>query len=137
MKKAVTIGTKATEKSKKEFLRYLENAEQDLEKAKSIGDFYQDEKYIKRGGHTIWLGLLLVLEDKYKIRAKAAAKKTNPIVVVDDYFKMFQKEYGKEKTIYINHLYNVFHVNMGYNAFNDKPYISKKKKQLLEIIDIL
>ena len=92
----------------KEALRYLQNAEEDLDKRGKLKDGeYMDIKYVRRAGHTAWCAILVALDgisDAENITKRNYAS----------YKKLIKTQQIRE--IYAL-AYSHLHITMGYEGF--------------------
>ena len=93
-------------------MRYINNAIAILkDKAIKNENLYQDKKYVKMAGNTIWNGVLVALEEKYpEIKAKSKSRPD-----VNDYRKVIAT---KNRTLLnqFNTAYETAHLSMGYDG---------------------
>ncbi len=91
--------------------RYMDNAKTILrDQAIKDGDFYQDSKYIKMAGHTMWTGCLVALDYALAINKKKGRRKD-----IDDY-KKAAAEIDKKLLTYVVTGYGTMHLAMGYDG---------------------
>lgn len=110
-----------------EALRYIENGNDCLKKAKKHGDYYDDPKYIKMAGNTYWNGVLIALEAKYKGRLP----KGRPSI------EKYQEIVGKENRTMLkalNSAYNYCHLLMGYDGDLTASTAKTAKDEAMKII---
>lgn len=92
-----------------EAMRYVDNAKECLVKAKKQGDFYNDPKYVRMAGNTLWNGVLEALEAKYNLKKG----KGRPSI------EKYQEQVGKENRTMLkvlNNAYDYCHLYMGYDG---------------------
>ena len=89
-------------------MRYLQNAEEDLDKRGKLQDGeYMDIKYVRRAGHTAWCTILVALDGipvaknitKRKYASYKKLIKTQPLIEL------------------YNFAYSDLHITMGYEGF--------------------
>ena len=94
--------------------RYRDNAKELLkEKAEKEDGYYQDSKYVKMAGHTMWTGCLVALDYALGIKKKRGARKD-----IDDY-KSAAAKIDKKLLNYVVSGYNYMHLFMGYDGDKD------------------
>jgi hypothetical protein len=96
--------------------RYVDNAKETIKKADydSSTKLYQDKKYVRMAGNTLWNGCLVALEALLQI------KKGKGRPSIEKYIEAAAKK-DKKLLSYINAAYNSNHLYMGYDgALNKK-----------------
>ena len=112
--------------------RYVENAENILKKHGQLNyetQLYQDRKYVRMAGNTLWNGMLLILDAVFLVKIN---KGKRPDII--DYKKAANKR-DKKLLDYINVGYDIMHLSMGYDGILDKEICSKGFQIANEIID--
>ena len=99
----------------KEALRYVDNAEEIIKKAKYDPELksYTDSKYIKTAGNILWSGCLIALDAVLQVRKG----KGRPSI------QKYQEAAGKrDKKLlhFLNIGYDTMHLCMGYDGNKDK-----------------
>ncbi len=101
-------------------VRHLENAKTILkEKGKKEGRFYTDDKYVSIAGHTAYRGVLLALNELMKQNGISKRTRKN----VDDYRDFIAKQ-DRKMLNYFNAIYNIFHLDMGYDGIGEYKSVS-------------
>ena len=91
--------------------RYMDNAKEILrDHAIKDGDYYEDSKYIKMAGHTMWTGCLVALDYALDIKKQKGRRKD-----IDDY-KKAASEVDKKLTTYVVSGYDTMLHAMGYDG---------------------
>jgi len=92
----------------KETERYLANGLEVLKKAGKKGKYYEDGKYVKMAGHTLYSAMLLALDD--------VLQKTRKNRNTESEYRKFLA--GKNKSILkdFNNAYFILHQSMGYDG---------------------
>ena len=111
--------------------RHIENARQILkEKGKKEGRFYTDDKYISIAGHTAYRAVLLALNELMK--QHGIQKKTRKHV--DDY-RDFIAQQDRKILNYFNVVYNILHLDMGYDGIGKYTIVQDALQSAEFIID--
>lgn len=112
--------------------RYVENA-QDLLISKGRLDYetqlYQDRKYVRMAGNTLWNGILLILDAVFHVKN---AKRQHPDI--NDYRNMVSKRDRKLLDL-VNAAYETIHVSMGYDGELGKGVSAEGIRLANDIID--
>ena len=112
--------------------RYVDNARVLLQERGELDyetQSYQDRKYVKMAGNTLWNGVLLILNATFHI-SKAKGSRLS----MDDYRNMVGQRDRKLLTL-VNRGYDTLHLAMGYDGNQDKDICSKGFQIAGEIID--
>ncbi len=108
--------------------RYLDNARAILsEKARKDGDLYQDKKYVRMAGNTMYNGLLVALDELL-----GAKKKGRKDV---DWYRTGLHALDKKALDRFNALYEVLHLTLGYDGNLFVTTSQNALKQSRELID--
>ncbi len=89
-----------------EAMRYVENAKECLKKAGKDGAYYDDPKYVKMAGNTLWNAVLISLEKRYPMHGR-------PDII--RYREIIGKE-SRTRLKQLNAAYTACHLNMGYDG---------------------
>ncbi len=112
--------------------RYVENA-QDLLISKGRLDYetqlYQDRKYVRMAGNTLWNGILHILDAVFHVKN---AKRRHPDI--NDYRNMVSKRDRKLLDL-VNAAYETIHVSMGYDGELGKGVSAEGIRLANDIID--
>lgn len=111
--------------------RYVENAKTLLREHGQLNEevrIYEDRKYVKMAGNTLWNGVLLILESVFQLKKK----KKRPDAV--DYKDAIVKRDGKLLKLYLIG-YETMHLNMGYDGYPLKADCDEGFRIANEIID--
>ena len=91
--------------------RYIDNARKILtSSAGKDGEYYSDPKYVKMACNTAYTGVLVALDNAYKIKRKGTSRPD-----VDTYRKALGNENRKMLT-HFNSAYNLLHLLGGYDG---------------------
>ena len=98
--------------------RYVENAKEVIKKADydSSTKLYQDKKYVRMAGNTLWNGCLVALESVFKL-SKGKGRPS-----IEKYLDAASKK-DKKLVTYINAAYNSNHLYMGYDGVLNKKSV--------------
>lgn len=111
--------------------RYVENAKTLLtEKAELDVDAqcYQDKKYVKMAGNTLWNGVLYILNKTFNVEKKKGR------LSINDYREILEKR-DRKLLVYVNDGYNILHLSMGYDGIQQKSVCQEGVRIANEIID--
>ena len=102
----------------KEAWRYVENAKKLLSEAEYDPEtkIYNDSKYIRMAGDTLWKGCLIALEAVFNVRKNA---KKYQRIRINDYKEAVSKRDQKLLT-FVNCGYDTMHLCMGYDGNKNK-----------------
>ncbi len=112
--------------------RYVENAKKLLKENGQLDDetqLYQDCKYVRMAGNTLWNGVLLILEEVFHIKKNISGR---PDII--DYKKAANGR-DKKLTSLINAGYDIMHLSMGYDGNPDRDTCNSGFRIAEEIID--
>ena len=110
--------------------RYVENANTLLTEKAELdveSQHYQDRKYVKMAGNTLWNGVLYILNKTFNIKKKGGLS-------INDYREILEKRDRKLLT-YVNDGYNILHLSMGYDGIQEKSICQKGIQVANEIIE--
>ena len=116
----------------KEARRYVQNAKDILnEKARLDVEtqLYQDRKYVRMAGNTLWNGMLLVINAVFRVKK---TPKSRPHF--DTYRKAIAARDQKLLSLFIG-AYETMHIYMGYDGGLDKEACSGALRMANDIID--
>lgn len=97
--------------------RYVQNAKNLLVEKGDLDtetQLYQDRKYVRMAGNTLWNGVLLIIDAVFKVKNKS---RLHPDV--DDYVVEIVKRDRKLLNLF-NNAYETLHVYMGYDGNQQK-----------------
>ena len=97
--------------------RYVENAKTLLVEHGELDTethSYNDPKYVKMAGDTLWKGVLLVLDAVFHVRTDRRKR-----VHIEDYREAVGKR-DKKLLQFVNNAYELLHLVMGYDGIQDK-----------------
>ena len=106
----------------KETDRYLANGLDVLKKAGKKGKYYEDSKYVKMAGHTLYSAMLLALDD--------ILPKTRKNRNTESEYRKFLA--GKNKSVLkdFNNAYFILHQSMGYDGILSSVVIQDKRNKI-------
>jgi uncharacterized protein DUF5618 len=112
-----------------ESMRYIDNALETLKtKAKPVGDFYEDQKYVKAAGHYAYHGVLYALNQTGLLKLKKGQRPD-----VKDYRGILAKE-NRKMLHNFNLCYETFHLSLGYDGIAYKKTLPAYIKCAEELI---
>lgn len=112
--------------------RYVNNAKDLLrsnEKLDSETHLYDDRKYVRMAGNTLWNGVLVILEAVFQLKSK---QRPHPDVV--DYKDAIAHRDKKLLSLFISG-YETMHISMGYDGILRKGICDEGFNIANEIID--
>ena len=91
-----------------EAIRYMDNAKDDLKKAKKEDAIYRDPKYVRRACGTAYSGLLIALDGFLILKGidKPTKKQRKSI----EYYQSNITKIDKKMLLYLNNAYNILHL---------------------------
>ena len=111
-----------------EAVRYQENAKQIILDNENIEDgYYDDGKYVKMAGHTMWTGCLIALD--YALQIKTKGRKD-----IKDYQNAAAKRSKKLLNI-ITSGYQTMHLWLGYDGAKSVSTMKEGRRLADEIIE--
>lgn len=111
--------------------RYLANAREILRKdAKKKDGRYQDKKYVRKAGHTAYVGVLEAIKEwmnatNYKVKGRKDVYK----------YREFLAKYNKKLLHSFNDAYEILHLSMGYDGIQDAVVVNRGLQLAKEIIE--
>ena len=98
-----------------ESMRYIDNARDTLKtKAKPVGYFFEDPKYVKAAGHFAYHGVLYALKQSGLVQLKKGQRAD-----VKDFQQALANE-NRKMLHYFNQCYEIFHLQLGYDGVANK-----------------
>ena len=116
-----------------EAIRYMDNAKEDLKKAKKEDDYYQDTKYVKMACGTAYSGLLVAL-DCYLI-LKGVGKPTKKQRKSIEYYQSNITKIDKKMLNYLNSAYDVLHLWGYYDGITNARIVKEGFDEAYKIIE--
>jgi hypothetical protein len=116
----------------KEARRYVQNAKDVLKEKGQLDietQFYQDRKYVRMAGNTLWNGVLLMLDAVFHVKTDDGTRPD-----IRDYRNAIVKRDLKLLT-FVNVGYDIMHLSMGYDGNPYKANCQKGISLANEIID--
>jgi len=116
-----------------EAIRYMDNAKEDLKKAKKEDDYYFDSKYVRRACGTAYNGLLIALDCFLMLKGidKPTKKQRKSI----EYYQSNITKIDKKMLLYLNNAYNILHLSGYYDGINDAIVVKRGFDEAYKIID--
>lgn len=116
----------------KEARRYVQNAKdvlRDNGKLNTELQLYEDRKYVRMAGHTLWTGVLLILDSLFHLKSK---KRPHPDVI--DYRDAISNRDEKLLSLFVSG-YETMHIYMGYDGNQSKNTCDEGFRLANAIID--
>lgn len=126
--------TKKKDHPIEEARRYYDNAEELLTKNGQLNDkknLYEDDKYVRMAGDTLWKGCLIALDAVFKVKDKAQKGQR---VDIADYRNAVTKR-DKKLLDFVNTGYETMHLYMGYDGTKSKKTCEAGFDMAKSIID--
>ena len=112
--------------------RYVRNAKDILDTNGKLDPefrFYEDSKYVKMAGNTLWNGVLLILDAVFHVKTNDGSRPD-----IRDYQKAVAARDRKLLT-FINAGYDSMHLSMGYDGYQSKIACQEAIRLANDIID--
>ena len=112
--------------------RYVQNAKDLLNEKGKLDmelQLYQDRKYVRMAGNTLWNGVLLILDAVFHVKK---SKKSRPKFT--DYERAIATRDLKLLEL-VNDGYNALHLSMGYDGIRSKSFCQEGIRLTNLIID--
>ena len=112
--------------------RYVDNAKKLLTDHGQLDyetQLYQDRKYVRMAGNTLWNGVLLIVDAVFHVKTNA-----RPHPDVDDFRSHLSKRDKKLLSLF-NNAYEILHIYMGYDGNQRKAICADGILLANEIID--
>jgi hypothetical protein len=119
------------QKNYAEAMRYMDNAEETLRKAKKEDNFYADRKYVRTACGTAYNGVLLALDTYLKLKDVELPKKRRRSI--DFYTQHIAKLDGKMLQN-LNDVYDILHLSGYYDGILNALVINEGFTNAHEII---
>jgi hypothetical protein len=111
--------------------RYMQNAKQILsEKAEKEGNYYNDSKYVRMAGNTLWNGVLIALDGALDIRG--TLKKGQRPDIKDYQNAVARKD--SRMTRPLHSAYETIHMSLGYDGNPNYKVVQAGVEQAKEMI---
>ena len=115
-----------------EAVRYMDNAKENLSKAKKEGKFYHDKKYVRAACGIAYSGLLVALDGFLRLKdIKTKVKDRKSI----EYYQSNITKIDKKMLDYLNNAYNILHLSGYYDGTGDAIVINRGFDLAYKIID--
>ena len=112
--------------------RYVENAKNLLKEHGKLDcetQLYQDLKYVRMAGNTLWNGMLLILDSIFHVKTEDGSRPD-----IRDYRNVIAKRDLKLLT-FVNAGYDAMHLAMGYDGNPIRAHCQEAIRLANEIID--
>lgn len=112
--------------------RYVQNAKEFLNERGNLDtelQLYQDRKYVRMAGNTLWNGVLLILDAVFHVKTK---QRKHPDV--GDYCDAIADRDKKLLSLFVTG-YEVMHIAMGYDGIQSKSTCQDGFRLANDIID--
>lgn len=116
----------------KEARRYVQNAKDILDKNGKLDPefrFYEDRKYVRMAGNTLWNGVLLILDAVFHAKTDDGTRPD-----IRDYQKAISVRDRKLLAL-VNAGYDAMHLSMGYDGYQNKIACQEAFRVANDIID--
>ena len=121
------------EKYYSEAVRYMDNAKENLLKAKKEGKFYQDTKYVKTACGTAYSGLLVALDGFFTLKGiKNPKKKLRKSI---EFYQENLSKIDKKMLDYLISAYKILHLSGYYDGINNAIVIKEGFEAAGKIIE--
>jgi len=110
---------KLKEKYYAEAIRYMDNANESLQKAGKEDKLYQDEKYVKTACGTAYNGVLKALDGYFYVLGMEKRKGRKSI----EYYRENTAKLDRKLLSYLNSAYEVLHLSGYYDGILSVPVI--------------
>lgn len=117
----------------KEAKRYLENAEEILQKAVKDGRYYTDDKYVKIACGTAYSGILVALDGLFDLKHLPKRRGRKAI----DYYQSNVAKIDKKLLKELNNAYTVLHLDGYYGGITSVKVIEAGFEDAVSIIETL
>jgi hypothetical protein len=117
----------------KEAMRYIENAEETLEKAGKEDKYYTDEKYVKTACGTAYSGVLKALDFLFDIKGIPKKRGRKSI----EYYQNVVSKMDKKLLNHLNNAYYILHLDGYYSGITGVKVIEDGFEYAISVIDTL
>jgi hypothetical protein len=116
-----------------EAIRYMDNAKEDLKKAKKDGNYYHDPKYVKTACGVAYSGLLIALDGFLMLKGidKPKGKQRKSI----EYYQSNITKIDKKMLDYLNSAYEILHLWGYYDGITKVSVVKDGFDEAYKIID--
>ena len=121
------------EKYYSEAIRYMDNANDFLKKAKKEGKFYHNQKYVKIACGTAYSGVLVALDGFFVL--KGIHKPKGKLRKNIEYYQSNITKIDKKMLDYLNGAYNILHLSGYYDGTTDTIVIKRGFELAYKIIE--
>jgi len=116
-----------------EAIRYMDNAKENLKKARKEGNYYHDPKYVKTACAVAYCGLLVAL-DGFLI-VKGIDKPKGKFRKSIEFYQSTITKIDKKMLDYLNNAYKILHLSGYYDGIQDARIIHIGFNETYKIID--
>ena len=116
-----------------EAIRYMDNAKEDLKRAKKEDGYYHDTKYVRRACGTAYSGLLVALDGFLTLKGtdKPTKKQRKSI----EYYQSNITKIDKKMLDYLNNAYKILHLSGYYDGITKASVINDGFEEAYKIIE--
>ena len=115
-----------------EATRYMDNAKEDLKKAKKEGLYYRDIKYVKRACGTAYSALLVALDGFLILKGVSQKGKRRKSI---EYYKENLTRIDKKMLDYLNSAYEILHLWGYYDGITKASVVKDGFDEAYKIIE--
>ena len=115
-----------------EATRYMENAKEDLKKAKKEDNYYRDIKYVRRACGTAYSGLLVALDGFLTLKGIPQKGKRRKSI---EYYQENITKIDKKMLDYLNSAYEILHLWGYYDGITKASVVKDGFDEAYKIID--
>ena len=115
-------------------IRYMDNAKEDLKKAKKEGTVYHDPKYVRRACGKAYSGLLIALEGFLRLKGINAPDK-NKVRKSIEYYQSNITKIDKKMLDYLNIAYKILHLSGYYDGIEDVIVVKRGFENAYTLIE--
>lgn len=116
-----------------EAMRYIQNAEELLEKAGKDGKFFVNEKYVKSASGVAYSGILFALDRLFELRNVPKKRGRKAI----EHYQEHLAKIDKKLLNYLNSAYNILHLAGYYDGEKKINVIKEGLDNAISIIEAL
>jgi hypothetical protein len=117
-----------------EALRYMDNANEALQKAKKEDErYYKDGKYVRTACGVAYLGVLVALDAWFEMKGVENPKKSNRKSI--DFYKRYISQFDKKMANCFDTVYNVLHLYGYYDGTKNVKTIQSGFEAAYDVIE--
>ena len=115
-----------------EAVRYMNNAKENLAKAKKEGKFYHDKKYVRTACGIAYSGLLVALDGFLRLKDIKPKPKDRKSI---EFYQSNITKIDKKMLDYLNSAYHILHLSGYYDGIENATVIKEGFDNAYKIID--